>query len=86
MKASKRRARAKKSTQKSQSNPTVQAAFSDAEEAFFQEGAALSTAIHERESFADLDTGIVRKPGFLRRLFSRDERRSWSTSDQTCAG
>ena len=62
MKASKRRARARKQIKhvKSQGQSVVAAAFSDFEEAFFREGAALSAAGSNGaiETFADLDTPL----------------------------
>ena len=75
MKASKRRARARKQIKhiKSQTQNVVAAAFSEVEEAFFREGAALSTVGSNSsiETFADLeDTRPRRRPSLLRRLFS----------------
>lgn len=74
MKASKRRARARKQIKsKPQSHSVVAAAFSELEEAFFREGAALSVAGSNTsiETFADLeDTRPRRRPSLWRRLFS----------------
>jgi hypothetical protein len=67
MKASKRRARAKK---QSKNKIAMPAAFSELEEAFFREGAQLSVASSgPMESFADLEDSRPR-PSLWRRLFA----------------
>ena len=73
MKASKRRARAKKQSLKKIEVAAV-AAFSELEEAFFREGAALSVASSgsmeaSTETFADLEDSRPR-PSLWRRLFN----------------
>ena len=77
MKASKRRARQRKQIKqgKSQSQSVVAAAFSELEEAFFREGAALSAVGSNNsiavETFADLeDTKPRQRPSLWRRLFA----------------
>ncbi|MBA3541095.1 MAG: hypothetical protein H0T79_15900 [Deltaproteobacteria bacterium] len=87
MKASKRRARARtksKSPKLTSTEPQRMApAFSEAEEAFFREGLALSAAPAAMavESFADLEDHRRRpsRPSLWSRLFAR-------SSAQTCAG
>lgn len=75
MKASKRRARARRSSKSAaqpQPQPIVQPDFSEVEEAFFQEGAALSAAASSDalDTFADLDARRGPPPSLWRRLFA----------------
>jgi len=66
MKASKRRARARKQSRR---QPKIEmAAFTDVEEAFFREGAALASATSTPLDFSELEE--PRRPSLWRRLFA----------------
>jgi hypothetical protein len=70
MKASKRRARARANSKSPTIPTTIESAFSESEEAFFREGAALAAAASSErlEVFADLEDAAPRPPGLWRRI------------------